>query len=143
VRPDGNETFVQDGWIRASERKLARGTNDLFKQRSTLLNPIPSELASDVRSMPKNRFVEVVIPLYYEGHMYRAGSRVRLTIAAPNGTQPIWAFSQPKPAKGTTKVSIAFSRKMPSSLVLPVVPGGAAPTKLPPCQSLPNATSKH
>ena len=23
VRPDGNETFVQNGWLRASERKLA------------------------------------------------------------------------------------------------------------------------
>ena len=42
VRPDGNETFVQNGWIRASERKLATGANNLFKQRSTLLEPIPS-----------------------------------------------------------------------------------------------------
>jgi predicted acyl esterase len=137
VRPDGMETFVQNGWIRASERKLARGAHNLFKQRSTLLEPIPSELASDVRPMPRNRFVEVVIPLYYEGHVYRAGSRIRVTIAAPNGTQPIWAFSQTKP-KGTAKVSIAFSPKMPSSLVLPVVPGVMVPTGLPPCGSLRN-----
>ena len=27
VRPDGMETFVQDGWVRADERKLATSTN--------------------------------------------------------------------------------------------------------------------
>jgi predicted acyl esterase len=137
VRPDGNETFVQDGWMRASERKLATSANNLFKQPSTLLEPIPSELASDVRFLPKNKFVEVVIPLYYEGHVYRAGSRIRVTIAAPNGTQPIWSFGHTVPA-GTPKVEIAFSKKMPSSLILPVVPGVSVPTPLPPCQSLRN-----
>jgi predicted acyl esterase len=137
VRPDGTETFVQNGWIRASERKLSTNANNLFKQRSTLLEPIPSELASDVRPMPKGRFVEVVIPLYYEGHVYRAGSRIRVTIAAPNGTQPIWSFKHAIPA-GKAKVSIAFSRTMPSSLVLPVVPGVNVPTGLPPCTSLRN-----
>jgi predicted acyl esterase len=137
VRPDGNETFVQNGWMRASERKLAAGPDNLFKQAGTLLEPIPSELAADVRSMPRNRFVEVVIPLYYEGHVYRAGSRIRVTIAAPNGTQPVWSFSETRP-KGTATVSIAFSKQMPSSLILPVVPGVSVPTGLPPCPSLRN-----
>jgi predicted acyl esterase len=136
VRPDGNETFVQDGWMRASERRLASGANNLFKQPSTLLDPIPSERASDVRPMPKGRFVEVVIPLYYEGHVYRKGSRIRVTIAAPNGTQPIWSFGETKP-KGKAKVSIAFSKTMPSSLILPVVPM-SVPTGLPACPSLRN-----
>jgi len=94
-------------------------------------------LASDVKSMPKNRFVKVVIPLYYEGHAYRAGTRIRVTIAAPNGTQPIWSTTQARPA-GTAKVSIAYSPKMPSSLVLPVVPGVDVPTDQPPCPSLRN-----
>jgi hypothetical protein len=137
VRPDGNETFVQNGWIRTNERKLARTANNLFKQPSTLLEPIPSETAADVTSMPKRKFVEVVIPLYYEGHAYRAGSRIRLTISAPNGTQPIWAFAQTSP-KRPTKVSIEFSPKMPSSLILPVVPGVSIPSGLPPCPSLRN-----
>ena len=138
VRPDHNETFVQDGWMRASERKLATSANNIFKQPSTLLNPIPSELASDAKPLPKGRFVEVVIPLYYEGHVYRKGSRIRVTIAAPNGTQPIWSFSHPVPALGkTTKVSVAFSKTMPSSLVLPVVPL-TVPTGLPACPSLRN-----
>jgi predicted acyl esterase len=137
VRPDGNETFVQNGWIRASERKLATTSNDMFKQPSTALEPIPTFLAADAAPMPAGQLVEVVIPLYYEGHMYRAGSRVRVTIAAPNGNQPVWSFGQTEPS-GTADVSVAFSSTMPSRLVLPVVPGASAPTALPPCPSLRN-----
>jgi predicted acyl esterase len=137
VRPDGNETFVQDGWMRASERKLATSANNLFKQPSTLLAPIPSELSSDIRPLPRGRFVEVVIPLYYEGHVYRKGSRIRVTIAGPNGAQPIWSFGHTQPAHGTARVSIAFSKRMPSSLILPVVPM-SVPTGLPACPSLRN-----
>ncbi|MCW2672184.1 MAG: peptidase [Frankiales bacterium] len=133
----GHETFVQNGWLRASERKLAAGSNTIFKRPSTLLEPIPSMLASDVRPMPSDKFVEVVVPLYYEGHAYRAGTRIRVTIAAPNGTQPIWSFGQTEP-KGTAQVSIAFSPTMPSSLVLPVVPGVSVPTSQPACPSLRN-----
>jgi predicted acyl esterase len=137
VRPDGKETFVQDGWLRADERKLATGTNNVLGQKSTLLEPIPSMRASDVMPMPSNRFVELVIPLYFEGHAYRKRSRIRLTIAAPNGTQPVWSFGETAP-KGTANVSVAFSKKMPSSLILPVVPGVGVPTGLPPCPSLRN-----
>jgi len=137
VRPDGNETFVQNGWLRASDRELDMTNNNLLDQRSTLLEPVLSMRASDASPMPKNKFVEVVIPLYYEGHAYRAGSRIRVTIAAPNGTQPIWAFAQTVP-KGAATESIAFSKSRPSSLILPVVPGVSVPTGLPPCPSLRN-----
>jgi predicted acyl esterase len=137
VRPDGNETFVQNGYLRADERRLARGEHNLLDQQSTLLEPVLSMRATDVRPMPRGRFVEVVIPLYYEGHVYRAGSRIRVTIAAPNGAQPVWSFSETEPP-ATGSVSIAFSRRMPSSLILPVVRGLSAPTGLPPCPSLRN-----
>jgi uncharacterized protein len=33
-------------------------------------------------------------------------------------------------------VSIAFSKRMPSSLTLPVIPNVAVPTELPPCPGL-------
>ena len=42
VRPDGNETFVQNGWIQASERKLSTGSDNEFDTPSTTLDPIPS-----------------------------------------------------------------------------------------------------
>jgi predicted acyl esterase len=128
VRPDGKETFVQNGWVRGNERKLDA-------RKSTLLEPVLSLRARDVRPLPRNRFVPVTIPLYYEGHAYRAGSRIRVTIAAPNGDQPIWSFGETQP-NGTATVSIAYSTRRPSSLILPVVPGVAVPTGLPPCPGL-------
>src|SRR6202000_1283127 len=41
VRPDGDETFVQNGWIRASERKLATTSTNMFDQAPTQLQTIP------------------------------------------------------------------------------------------------------
>ncbi|MCA1839724.1 MAG: CocE/NonD family hydrolase [Actinobacteria bacterium] len=137
VRPDGNETFVQNGYMRASERKLSTDSNNLFKQPSTLLDPIPSMLESDVELMPADTFVNVAIPLYHEAHVYRAGSRIRVTIAAPNGAQPVWSFGHTVPV-GTADVYIGYSPTEPSTLVLPVVPGLRAPTPLPACPSLRN-----
>jgi predicted acyl esterase len=128
VRPDGKETFVQGGWLRGDERKLD-------SRKSTPLEPVLSLRKRDVSPLPSNRFVPVTIPLYYEGHAYRAGSRIRITIAAPNGDQPIWSFGDAEP-KGHANVAIAYSKSMPSSLTLPVIPGVKAPTGLPPCPGL-------
>jgi predicted acyl esterase len=128
VRPDGKETFVQNGWVRANERALDPA-------KSTLLEPVLSLRASDVSPMPSDQYVPVTIPLYYEGHVYRAGSRIRVTITAPNGDQPIWSFSETDPP-GTATVSIAHSAQMPSNIVLPVVRGVSVPTGLPPCPGL-------
>jgi predicted acyl esterase len=129
VRPDGKETFVQNGWVRGNERQLDSA-------KSTPLEPVLSLRESDVSPMPPDQYVPVTIPLYYEGHAYRAGSRIRVTIAAPNGDQPIWAFSETEPSSGTATVSIAHSKQMPSRLLLPVVPSASVPTGLPPCPGL-------
>jgi len=130
VRPDDKETFVQGGWLRGEMRKLDA-------KKSAPLEPVLSLRAKDLAPMPSDRFVKVTIPLYYQGHAYRAGSRIRVMISAPNGDQPIWSFSETKP-KGKRKatVAIAFSKKRPSSLTLPVIPGVEVPTELPPCPSL-------
>jgi predicted acyl esterase len=128
VRPDGKESFVQNGWVRGNERKLD-------PEKSTPLEPVLSLREADVSPLPADQFVPVTIPLYYEGHAYRAGSRIRVTIAAPNGTQPIWAFDQAEP-EGTAQVAIAHGGETPSNLLLPVVPGVSVPTALPPCPGL-------
>ncbi len=121
----------------ASERKLSTNSNNMFKRPSTALEPIPTFTAADASPMPAGQFVKVVVPLYYQGHAYRVGSRIRVTIAAPNGSQPVWSFGQTTP-NPSGNVSIAFSTSMPSSLVLPIVPGVSVPTPSPPCPSLRN-----
>jgi uncharacterized protein len=130
VRPDGKETFVQNGWVRGKMRKLDRAN-------STLLEPVLSLRARDMKPMPRGRFVKVVIPLYYHGHAYRADSQIRVTISDPNGDQPIWAFEETLPrGKKQANVAIAYSKARPSRLILPVVPGVDVPTELPPCPGL-------
>jgi uncharacterized protein len=126
VRPDNKETFVQGGWVRGNERKLD-------KAKSTPLEPVLSLRKKDVEAMPKDAFVPVTIPLYYQGHGYRKGSRLRVTISAPGGDQPVWAFAK---TKGPAKVAIAYGKKHPSKLTLPVIPDAGIPTALPPCPGL-------
>ncbi|MGH2858179.1 MAG: CocE/NonD family hydrolase C-terminal non-catalytic domain-containing protein, partial [Solirubrobacteraceae bacterium] len=128
VRPDGRETFVQNGWVRASERALNARV-------STPLAPVLSLLRSQAAPLPRGRFTQVTVPLYYEGHAYRRGSRIRITVQAPGGSQPVWAFGELEP-HGPVQVTIATSRALGSRLVLPVVPGVAVPTGLPPCPGL-------
>ncbi len=120
VRPDGQEVFVQGGWLRASYRKLDPA-------KSTELYPMPSARKADVAPLPKGEWSKVVIPLYAQGHAYRAGSRLRVTILAPGGSQPQWAFRTLQP-KGTVVDSIAMSPTMPSRLLLPVATKVAIPT---------------
>ncbi len=128
VRPDGQETYVQSGYLRASMRRLD-------PRKSTLLEPVLSLRGDDTAKLPKGRLSKLIIPLYYQGHMYRAGSRIRVTVSAPVGDQPVWAFAETVP-QHNTRVTLALSHKRPSRLILPFVPGVTAPTPLPPCPAL-------
>jgi predicted acyl esterase len=129
VRPDGKETFVQGGWLRTEARVLD-------EERSTLLQPVPTYARRDVTKLPKGKWTKVSVPLYYQGHVYRQGSSIRVTVQAPGGDQPVWAFAEADPAGQTPWVAIAHSKKQPSRLVLPVSNAIEAPTELPPCPSL-------
>ena len=145
VRSDGKETFVQNGYLRASIRKLASDENNMFKRLSEVLDPILSFFESDAEPMPVGGYADVAIPMYHQGHVYRAGSRIRLTIAAPNGAQPIWAFDETQPANpdgspATAQVAVSWLPAQPAKLVLPVVPGLSAPadSAYPACPGLRN-----
>jgi predicted acyl esterase len=131
VRPDGKETFVQGGWLRGDLRKLDA-------KKSTPLSPVLSLRGRDRAPLPRRRFAKATIPLYYQGHAYREGSRIRVTIAAPNGDQPVWSFGETKPRGKTAEVTILHSRRRPSKLTLPVLPDVNVPadSELPPCPGL-------
>jgi predicted acyl esterase len=126
VRPDGNETFVQNGWLRSSLRALDPA-------KSTELEPVPSLRRKQAAPLPAGQFTKVTVPLYYQGHVYRAGSRLRIVVAAPGGDQPVWEFGDTRPATGPATVQIARGGGMASRVLLPVVPGVAVATPLPPC----------
>ena len=117
VRPDGNETYVQNGWLRASHRKLDGS-------RSTAIDPVPTHLARDAAPLPKGAFTLVRVPIFPVAHAFRAGSRIRVTIQAPGGDRPRWKFATID--RGRTQNTIALGGATASRLVLPVVAGATA-----------------
>ncbi|MCJ7672249.1 MAG: CocE/NonD family hydrolase, partial [Acidimicrobiia bacterium] len=128
VRPDGKETYVQSGWLRARRRKLDPSA-------STRLTPVPTYTRADRSPLAPGRFVLVRVPVFPISHAFRAGSRIRVTVQAPGGNRPSWAFAA-IPAHGRVTNTIARTAAHPSRIVLPIVDGVDVPTALPPCPAL-------
>jgi uncharacterized protein len=116
VRPDGKETQVQNGWLRASHRKLYR--------RSTELYPQPTHLQRDARPIPRKGFTRVRVAGFPVAHAFRKGSRIRLNIQAPGGDRQIWDFNTLE--DGKTRNVIAMGGKFPSRMNLPLLPKATA-----------------
>ena len=117
VRPDGNETYVQSGWLRASHRKLNAAL-------STTLDSFPTHLKSDAQRLPAGKFALVRVPIFPVAHAFRAGSKIRVTITATGGERPSWAFATVD--KGNARNTVSLGGARASSLVLPVVAGANA-----------------
>lgn len=113
VRPDGKETLVQSGWLRASHRKLD-------PKASTVLKPVPTHLKQDAQRMPANQFALVRVPVFPVAHAFRAGSRVRVNVLAPGGDRQIWDFDTVE--NGSIRNAIGLGGKIASKIVLPALP---------------------
>jgi predicted acyl esterase len=122
VRPDGREVYVQNGYLRGDASALTTGSTPL---QSTL-----TLRRSQLRPLRADRWTHITIPLYAEGHAYRAGSRIRVVIGSIGGDQPIWSFGRPT-SRGNATVTVGYSPAMASRLTLPVVPSVNVPTSLP------------
>jgi len=127
VRPDGQELYVQSGWLRASHRALDDNA-------STELRPVATHLEADATPLPDGEFALVRVEVLPFGHVFRAGSRLRLIVDAPGGNRAVWAFDTTI-AQGE-QVTIGHDAVTPSRLVLPVVDGIDAPDPAPACDSL-------
>ena len=127
VRPDGREMYVTSGFLRASDRALDRA-------RSTALDPWPTYLAATARPLPAGRYSAVRVPIDPIAYAFRPGSRLRITINAPGGDRPEWAFAT-YATGGRVTDRIALGGPRPSALVLPVVPGIVPGDPQPACPS--------
>jgi uncharacterized protein len=128
IRPDGQEYYVQNGWLRASQRKVD-------PLASSELRPVQTHLIADAADLPPGQFAEARVELYPFGHVFRAGSRIRISVETPGGERPRWEFGVLQP-DGPVINTIAHSAAAPSRIVLPLVPGIDVPTPLPPCPAL-------
>lgn len=123
VRPDGKEVFIQQGWLRASHRKL----DDTL---STATRPFQTHLATDVAPLVPGVATPMRVEVFPFGHVFRAGSQVRVTVAAPHVHPDLWGFTAlPLPARNTVHTGGTSA----SSLVLPLLPAETAGTGYPAC----------
>lgn len=127
IRPDGQEVYIQNGWLRTSRRKLD-------EVNSTELRPLLTGLEVDAAPLPAGEYVLARVEMFPFAHAFRTGSRVRLGISAPGGDRPLWQFQSPA-VSGEVFVDIAHSAAFPSRIVLPVIPDANVPAALPPCPS--------
>ncbi|MGB1015695.1 MAG: CocE/NonD family hydrolase, partial [Nannocystaceae bacterium] len=128
VRPDGQEMYVQSGWLRVSHRQLAPEATDL--------RPIKTHQESDWQPLTPGEWVEARIEIFPFGHAFRAGSKVRIAVDTPGETRAEWTFILADYMDEEVLHDVGHSAEHPSSVLLPVVPGIEVPSDLPPCPSL-------
>jgi len=123
VRPDGKETYVQNGWLRASHRAID-------PEQSTAYNPVQTWQEKDSAPLESGKYNLTRVQIFPVAHVFRAGSKIRINIQAPGGDRTIWNFDTIE--NGSTTNTIGIGGAVPSKLVLPVIPGQTAEgTELP------------
>jgi hypothetical protein len=127
VRPDGQEMYIQSGWLRASLRKLAASATELW--------PEHTYTKADEAPLVPGEWTDARVGLAAFSHVFRAGSRIRITVDTPGDSRASWQFAL-KTFPGKVTYDVAHSSAYPSSVVLPVISGATSTTPLPACPSL-------
>jgi putative CocE/NonD family hydrolase len=128
VRPDGQEVYVNRGWLRASHRALAR-------KRSTALAPFHTDQQADALSLTPGKPTFMRIQLWPFNYVFRKGSRLRLWIDAPTGFTGLWSLNfLDSPAVNRIYADAAH----PSAIVLGHLEGGRAHAPYPRCDTMLN-----
>ncbi|MGI9600587.1 MAG: CocE/NonD family hydrolase [Acidimicrobiales bacterium] len=126
IRPDGQEMYVQSGWLRASHRAVNGA-------ESTELVPFHTHSETEAAPLPEGAWAALDVEIFPVAHVFRAGSRLRLIVDSPGATRNLWTFDV-LDTDGDT-VAIGAGPEAPSSLSLPFVAGVELPSGLPGCGS--------
>jgi hypothetical protein len=127
VRPDGQEIFIQSGWLRASRRGEGPDATELW--------PAPTFMEADAAPLVPGEWTLVRVGTAGIQHVLRAGSRVRVSIDTPGDSRSEWFFELLE-WPGAVSYDIGADADHPTSVVLPVQAGLDAPSELPACPSL-------
>jgi predicted acyl esterase len=127
VRADGQELYVQSGWLRASHRKPGPNATPLWPAQTLQENAWAA--------LPAGEWVPVRVGVAGFGHVLRAGSRVRVSVDTPGGVRADWRFAL-KAFPGPVTYGIGHDATHPSKVVLPRLAGVTAVSGPPPCPSL-------
>jgi putative CocE/NonD family hydrolase len=116
VRPDGQERFVQRGWLRASDRAQDPA-------RSTSTRPWPCDLPQCIQALSPGEPVLLRVELSKVSYAFRPSSRIRLWIDAPSAQGHNVFDHSSIPSTN----SIWFDAQHASRLVMPVLEGVEVP----------------
>lgn len=128
VTPDGNEVYVQSGWARTSFC-----VDD--PALSFPLAPWATGTEADAANCQLQPGVptRVRVPVFPFGHIFRAGSQIRVSIDAPGASRVLWTFdSAPDPATHTLHVNSTRSSKITLPVVKNQIVDTASPTGVAP-----------
>jgi hypothetical protein len=110
IRPDGQEVFVQQGWLRTKQRAMD-------EDASTTLLPVQTHRVADVQPLSTEEPSLARVEIFPFGHVFREGSQIRLWVEAPTVIPQLWGFQlDPTPAQ----VTVWRDAQYPSSVVLPL-----------------------
>lgn len=123
--PDGQEVYVQRGWLRLSSRALDQ-------DKSTALRPWRLDTPDSLLPLEPDVPVLGRVELPPFSHTYRAGTRLRLWIDAPGRTGG-YGFDTYALA---ARIKLLHDAEHPSQLVLGELAGVKVPVPQPPCNSL-------
>lgn len=128
VRPDGQEMYVQSGWLRASFRKPGSLSTELFPQ--------PTYTEADWSPLVPGEWTQARVGIPGFGHVFRAGSRIKIAVDTPGDSRAEWRFNLNPDQTTSTRHTIGHDTTHPSSIALPALEGVTAGATLPPCPSL-------
>jgi predicted acyl esterase len=130
VRPDGVEYLLQNGWLKVGHRAVD-------PTRSNALEITHFFTEQEYVPLTPGQFVEAKVEIPSFAHVFRPGSRIRLTISTPGRNHATWAFDNPTYDGARPVDRVARTAVRPSFLLLPVLPGVDTPDVAPaPCPSL-------
>ncbi|MBV2155000.1 CocE/NonD family hydrolase [Kitasatospora sp. SUK 42] len=113
VAPDGRVTYLTEGQLAVADRAVSdRGDNPDWRR----LRTPRTYAAADAEPLPQGRAQRVVIDLQPVSVLFRAGDRIRLSVAAANPDS-----FQLLPADGQASYRIGYGGGRASALELPVV----------------------
>lgn len=126
ILPSSEERYIQRGWLRASNRKLAASKTTPTHPE----HPYTRSAAAELSAGKPNLTRVGIVPF---AHVFQTGTRIRFTVDAPTAPTSLDKLDYIETPSTNTIVSTA---KHPSRIVLPVVPGKRAKAPIPACDGV-------
>jgi uncharacterized protein len=125
VRADGDEVYVQSGWLRLGHRAASRDGSRIDR----------SYAVEDFAAVEPGVWTRALVEVPAFAHPFRAGSRLRVVVSSPGRDHGTWLFEAP--AYGAVPTfHLGHGGDRPTRVDLLRIPGFDIDPELPPCPSL-------